>query len=489
MAGSRTLKLSILADVADLRDKLGQGSKEVESFGGRVADFGKKAGLAFAAAGAAAAAYAGKLLVDGVKAAVEDQKAQVALAGSLERVTGATKAQIAQVESWISKQGILLGVTDDELRPAIDRLARATGSVTEAQKLAAVAMDISAATGKSLESVSGALAKAQEGNVASLAKLTGGFEKAELKGKTLSDLLPEITSRFAGAAQQGADTFAGKMERLQLVFGEAKETVGSFVLDAITPLVSTLVERVIPRVSELANTIGTNLKPIVEDLILFFKDNVLPIFQAWWEFISKIIIPGIIRTFTPIFEGVLSLWTKIADAVRDNEDKLRPLFDLFKVVASFIATTLAPAIGETLGGAFKIVGSIVSGLIGTIANLISFITNAINKVRDLISLISGSSLVQGISKVAGSLISGFRASGGSVSAGSAYVVGERGAELFVPNRDGTIIPNNALGGGVTNNISINVSGALDKEGVARQIVDLLNNSYYRGTIGAAALQV
>ena len=51
---------------------------------------------------------------------------------------------------------------------------------------------------------------------------------------------------------------------------------------------------------------------------------------------------------------------------------------------------------------------------------------------------------------------GFRANGGTVSANSPYIVGERGAELFIPSRSGTVIPNNNLrdsmgGGGVTYN--------------------------------------
>jgi phage-related protein len=474
MAGSRTLKLSILADVADLRDKLGQGSKEVEGFGGKLADFGKKAGLAFAAAGAAAAAYAGKLLVDGVKSAIEDEAAQAKLAGTLERVAGATNKNIAEVEKWISAQGVALGVTDDELRPAFDRLVRSTKDVEQAQKLTNLAMDISAATGKSLESVSGALAKAQDGNVASLAKLTGGFEKAELKGKTLNDLLPTLTSNFQGAAQQGAETFAGKMERLQIAFNEGKETVGAFVLDAITPLVTQLVENVIPKITELSSAIGEDLKPIIDDLVKFFKENLIPIFQAWWQFITEILIPGIKKTFTPIFEGVLSLWNKIASAIKDNEEELKPLFNLFKTVASFVAEKLAPAIGTILGAAFKVLGSVVSAMIGLFAKVVSGIQNVIDAVRSLINLVKANPLVQGISGLISNVFGGGRANGGAVNAGTSYLVGERGAELFVPKSDGMIVPNHALGGGsVINNYNINVSGAIDPIGVARAINNVL----------------
>ena len=144
MAGSRTLKLSILADVDDLKKKLDTGSKEVEGFGGKMEKFGKVAAAAFAAAAAAAAAYAVKLAVDGVKAAIEDEAAQKRLANALENVTGATEAQIKAVEEQILKTSLATGVADDQLRPALQRLATATGSVTQSQDLLNLALDISA---------------------------------------------------------------------------------------------------------------------------------------------------------------------------------------------------------------------------------------------------------------------------------------------------------------------------------------------------------
>ena len=67
------------------------------------------------------------------------------------------------------------------------------------------------------------------------------------------------------------------------------------------------------------------------------------------------------------------------------------------------------------------------------------------------------------------------------------MVGERGPELFTPNSSGVITPNNRLGSG-GNTININVTGAIDPEGTARSIVNVLNNSFYRGTGGANSLQ-
>lgn len=69
---------------------------------------------------------------------------------------------------------------------------------------------------------------------------------------------------------------------------------------------------------------------------------------------------------------------------------------------------------------------------------------------------------------------GKRAIGGSVQAGTPYMVGERGQELFVPNQSGTIIPNNKLqsGGAVTVNQVINVSTGVQQT-VRAEIANLM----------------
>lgn len=488
MAGSRTLKLSILADVADLRDKLGQGTKEVESFGDKLGDFGKKAAVAFAAAGAAAAAYAGKLLVDGVKAAIEDEKAQTALATSLKNVTGATDTQIAATEKYITKTSLATGVTDDELRPSLDRLVRSTKDVEEAQKLQTLALDVAAGSGKSLETVSNALAKAYEGNETALGKLGVGISAAELKTMSFDEITKTLSDTFEGQASIQAETFAGKMDRLKVAFNEGKETVGSFVLDAITPLVTTFVNNVIPVIQDLATNIGEDLKPVFEDISTFFEETLIPIFKDWWAFLSDIVIPGVKKTVQPIIEGLFTAFSKIAKAIKDNEENLSPLFDLFKSVAKFVADKLAPAIGEILGTALKTVGTLISSLIKGFSKLVGFIDDVVSGIKNFIELVKENKLVKGISDVISNVFGGGKAKGGPVSSSKSYLVGERGPELFVPNTNGNIIPNNRLGGGVTNNFNINVSGAIDKEGVARQIVDLLNDSFYRGTLGAAGFQ-
>ena len=208
---------------------------------------GKKAQFAIKkAAVPAAAALAGLAVVlgDAVSGAIEDAAAQDLLANSLRKTTGANDAQIASVEDWVTAQGQLLGISDEKLRPAINRLARATGSVTEAQKLATQAMDIAAATGKPLETVVGALEKAYGGNLAALGKLAPEYRQMIKDGSTFEDVMFALAQTTGGAAADAAETTAGKFARLKLGFDETKESIGAALLPAV--------EKVLPYLQKFA---------------------------------------------------------------------------------------------------------------------------------------------------------------------------------------------------------------------------------------------
>jgi hypothetical protein len=484
--GSRTLKLSILGDIDNLKKSLNQGTTEVSTFGDKITKFGKVAGAAFAAAGVAAAAYAGKLLIDGVKSAIEDEAAQAKLATTLVNVTGATNAQIAAVESQILKTSLLTGLTDDELRPSFERLVRATGDSDAALKLQSLAIDVAAGSGKSLEAVTNAMAKAQEGNAASLAKLGVGLSAAELKTMSMTEITAALAETFGGQASEQADTFQGKMQRLQVAFNEGKETVGAFILDAITPLVSGFVDKVIPTIQALAEELGPKLTPVFETLTVYIRDFVIPTFQAIWGFITEYVIPALATFLTPVINGLRSAFEAVTGKIAENEEKLKPLFSLFKAIAAFVRDTYAPIIGKLLGAAFNVLGSAISVVIGLFANLVSVVNSAFNAIKAVVNFIKNNPVTQAIGGAIDFAFGGGKALGGPVMGGTSYLVGERGAELFTPTSNGVITPNNKLGGGNTT-INLNVTGAIDPEGTARSIINVLNNSYYRGTNGAAAL--
>lgn len=484
MAQSRTLKLSILADVDDLRRKLSAGSQEVEGFGAKVTDFGKKAGLAFAAATAAAAAYATKLAVDGVKSALEDEAAQARLATTLQNVAGATEATIAQTEAYILKTSLATGVSDNQLRPSLERLARATNDVSEAQRLNNLALDIAAGTGRSLESVSAALARAYDGNTGALSRLGIGLSAAELKSMSFDEVTKALAATFGGQATVQANTYAGQMQRLNVAFDEAKETVGVYILQALTPLLNLLSNNIVPAFEKLSVTLGPIFRDVLDRAGYIVRDVLIPAFETLWRFIRDYLAPIIQSVLQPVLDGLVSAFSRVRTALQNNQDELQPFYNLLRTVANFVRDFVAPAIGDVLGAALRVVGSLVSSLISNFARLVDFLDDVLSKIREFVNFVRNNPIVSGISGVIDRIFGGGRATGGAVTQGTAYMVGERGPELFVPNTSGSIVPNNAIGG---NTININVSGAIDPESTARQIIALLNNSAYRGTLGAGAL--
>jgi len=436
MAGtSRALTLKLLADIDNFTKNINKADNEVTTFGDKITKFGKVAGAAFLAAGVAAAAYAGKLAIDGVKAAIEDEAAQAKLATTLKNVTNATDDQIKATEDYILKQSLLFGVTDDELRPSLDRLTRATGDVTKAQQLQSIAINIAAGTGKSLQAVTEALSKAQEGNLAGLSRLGVGITKAELATMTFEQVTAKLASTFEGQATVQADTFQGKMARLSVAFNEAKETVGAFILDAITPLVENIVTYIVPAVQKFIDgfTGGSGLKNAFTQII---------------DVAQTILIP--------VFEGIQFVFNKVRKAVMDNEEAFRALW-------SFTKNILAPF----LGGAFKIAFEVIGTVIGT---TIDAVGKLISAFQTLFSW--------------GNKVAGFLGFGGSSNISMTAPP---------PNSNGFTIPPMlpttkslmASQPTITNNIT--VTGAIDSESAARQIVQVLNESSYRGTLGAGAL--
>jgi hypothetical protein len=169
-------------------------------------------------------------LGDAVKGAMEDEQAQKLLARQLRKTTGATDAQIKGMEDYITTQGKLKGTTDDELRPALAGLVRATKDITKAQELANLAQDIAISKNVSLESATKAMERAYGGNMTALAKLSPELRDMIKDGADLEEVMAAMSDTFGGAAAESAETAAGSMKRLGVALGEAKEGVGAALL-------------------------------------------------------------------------------------------------------------------------------------------------------------------------------------------------------------------------------------------------------------------
>lgn len=461
MAGSRTLKLSILADVDDLKKKLGQGEAEVSSFGDKLGEFGKKAAAAFAVAAAAAAAYAGKLLVDGVKSAIEDEKAQAKLATTLQNVTGATDRQIASVEEQIKQLSLANGIADDQLRPSFERLVRATEDVTKAQNLQKLALDIAAGSGKSLESVSAALARAYDGNTGALTRLGVGLSAAELKSMTFEEVTKQLSDTFGGQATVQAETFEGRMQRLQVAFDEAKESIGARLLPILTNLVTYFTDNVGP----IVDTIKDKIKPLTTAI-----ENNKEEFKALWDFIKTYLVPFMTGALKTAFAGIVASITTLVTILGKAIDFFSDLYEAYKKVVDFIKNnplskwlgSINPFSNTSATGSLVITGTSSSGMGGS--------TNA--------NTATGTS--------SSGWVNGF-AGGAPFTPTQAFLdavarteeLKRKTAEIrarIEARQSGNVEP--------TVTINVNAPSAIDQEGFTRSVIDALNSSELRtGSLG------
>jgi hypothetical protein len=252
---NRTLKLSILADVDDLKKKLGEADKAVESNADKIADFGKKAAAAFAIAGAAVGAFA----VSAVKAAAEDEKARKSLEQTIRANTRATEEQIKGIDVYITKQAIATATTDDVLRPALSRLIRSTNDVTKAQELLSLAQEISVSTSIPLQTVANALGKSFDGQNTALGKLGLGIDATILKNKSHEQIMQILKGTYKGFIENEATNAEFKFRQLTIALDESREKIGEALLPIVVKFADYLLRVVVPNIEAfVAGLTGDN---------------------------------------------------------------------------------------------------------------------------------------------------------------------------------------------------------------------------------------
>jgi hypothetical protein len=424
MADVRTLKLSLLADVQKFLSGMDKADNATKSFSGQIGKYSKAMAKSFAIAGAAAGAYAIKIGIDGARAAVEDEASQKQLAEALRNTTQATDAQIKSTEDYITKQQLAFGVADTKLRPALANLARATGDVGKAQQLTNLAMDISAATGKDLETVSLTLSKAYNGNIGALTKLGIPLDDAIKKSGDFNLVQGELVRLFGGAAKANTETYAGQLAIVTERVGELKESIGV----ALLPTMKTLLENVNMVAKGFSGDDPEGLSLRARELAGDFSGN-----------------------------GANSL----GGSLKAVADAFAKLFTTITEDGDESTSTL-----QTFANALE-----------SVANGINAITRAYGKVVALGDKFRASLVGQFVyaeGKFAAENAPG-RAAGGSVMGGQPYRVGEFGPELFVPSGSGSIRPDNGSGQGVT----IIMNGVIDGESARRSIERLLQDSSRR----------
>ena len=457
MAGSRTLKLSILADTADLVKGLKNAEDTSSTFGDKLGGAFKAVGVAAAAAGAAIGAMAIKAAVDGVKSAIEDEAAQAKLATTLQNVTKATDAQIASVEKYILETSLATGITDDQLRPSFDRLLRSTQSVTESMKLQSLAIDIAAGTGKGLAQVTEALSKAYDGSFGALKKLGVPIDENIIKTKDFDAAVVTLSQTFAGQADVAANTYAGRFARMKVAMDEAKETLGFALL------------------------------PVVEKFSKFMTDSGIPALNA---FISGLtgekglaVASDYAGKRVDSFEPKISKTQK--SAFEAGQDIAKMATEIGKLFKTFDEGTGGE--GSSIDGFIKLLKVLNATLNVTRGIITSVITLAKELFKALQNPFAKDTWILPKTNARQSSFDTTPMETAAASVGmfssSVPSLGLEGITAF----DEQLRAFLGQPSGITNNITVN--GAIDSESTARQIVDLLNESNQRGTIGGAGILV
>jgi hypothetical protein len=386
-------------------------------------------------------------LGDAVKGAMEDEQAQAMLARQLQKTTAATDAQIAGVEAYITQQGKLKGVTDDELRPAMAGLVRATMDIDEAQKAANLSMDIAAAKGISLETVTKAMEKAYGGNMTALAKLSPELRQMIKDGASMEEVMAEMAVTFGGAATDSANTAAGSMKRLGVALGEAKEGVGA----ALLPILE-------------------KAMPVLQSFATWAQDNptlITAVAAAFGVMAASIVLVNAAMALNPVVlitAGILALGVAIVMAYKK--------FDTFRAVVRTVVNGVATYF-EFMANAFI-----------TMINLVIKGINLIKPGKDIGTLgavsfgrMGGDSGGDGGSNPAG-LDYKAMATGGIVTSPTMALIGEAGPEAVIPL-------NKANGLGM--NITVNAGLVSTPDQIGTDIIAAIQKAQRRsGTVFAPA---
>jgi len=307
--------------------------KQLETVGQKAQFAIKKAAVPAAAALGAVTAVIG----DSVKAAIEDQAAQAGLARQIKASTGATDAQVQSVESYISSLAKSAAISDDEARPAFQKLVVATKDVTKATELMNLATDVAAATGKPLVDVSEALSKGYAGNMKALGALSPEIKAMIKDGASLADVQKVLEANFGGAGEAAANTAAGGMKKLGIAFGETKESIGQAFLP--------IMEKVLPVVQKFSDWAEKN------------PDLLAAVIAGMGILAGSILAVNAAMMLNPavaITAGILALGVAIVAAYKK--------FEGFRTVVRVVVNSIAGYIEGMVNGFIKAINVVIYGI-------------------------------------------------------------------------------------------------------------------------------
>jgi hypothetical protein len=484
MAGDRTLKLSLLADTKNLIDGLNKGSKEIEGFGTQISNISEKAVKAFAALGVAI----GGVSIAFAKAAAEDEAAANKLAETIGAVTSATDEQIRAVGDYITKTAIATGITDDELRPAFERLVRSTNNVDQATKLLNLSLDLAAATGKPLEAVATALGKAYDGNFTSLGRLGLGLDAATLKSKDFDAIYQQLNTTFGDFSEKRSEEAIVKFQRLQVALDEAKEAVGAALLPAFERLGDWLLNEGVPKLNAfIAGLIGDDSLSysfsVAQKESEAFGQKVRNVIDTFIEYKDVVITAAAVT-------ATVFVVSKIAAGITATITLIKSLilaYNALKSSAIVAGVAMAFAANPLLGvGAAALAAGVLSAA-NALANKYETDVSGLGVTsgaglgnRPLGGNVAASTATGSSSAISVAGVGSFTGSSGATGISTIKpaptLIEQVAQENFIKNMaPGAFDPSAVRRGDERGNINITVNGAVDPASTARQIANILNS--------------
>ena len=317
-----------------------RGIKRAQKEFAQLETVGQKAQFAIKKAAVPAAAALGAVVAvigDSVKAAIEDEAAQASLARQIKASSGATDSQVASVEKYISSLAKSAAISDDEARPAFQKLIVATKDVAKATELMNLATDVAAATGKPLVDVTDALARAQAGNMKALSALSPEIKAMIKDGASLAEVQAVLTKNFGGAGEAAANTAAGGMKKLGIAFAETKESIGA----AFLPIM-------------------LKLQPVLEKFANWAQENpdlLAAVIAGMGILAVSILAVNAAMALNPavaITAGIIALGVAIVAAYKK--------FEGFRTVVRVVVNAIAAYIENMVNGFIKAINLVIYGI-------------------------------------------------------------------------------------------------------------------------------
>jgi hypothetical protein len=458
MADTRTLKLSLLADLTDFNKGLEGAQSKIKKFGKSVDQAFKKSAVLAGAVGAAAF----KFVQAGEAAATADARI-LNIADSMGLFGDQTKVVADRLVNLAKKTALNTGVDQNAIK------------ATQAKLLTFKELAVTADT------MGGAFDRA---TMAAIDMAAAGFGEAESNavqlGKALNDPIKGIT-----ALTRSGITFTEQEKELIKTLVESGKTLEAqdMILKAIETQVGGTAEATANASDKMrvgfklvSEEIGTALLPIFEDLVKFLTENVIPRMQGFAQWAGKntqtlkILGIGLVAIVATL--GTLSL---IIKAVTIAITTFNAIVKIATVLQAAFNLVLAL---NPIGLVVLAVAALAAGFVIAYKKIEPFrdlIDSIIQRIRDLGNAIRNSPVSKAIGSIVNAVTQG-KAVGGSVSAGQAVRVGELGSEVFIPTTGGQIVPHNKLGGGGNTFI---FNGVIDGESARRSIERLMQNSTLR----------